>query len=129
MLIIKNRAKNKTRSVLALMELEVDAVKHFLPSLAGLSKEYSDYASDILKADTTLALVQCQGQGCALRVHCRLPPGKSTTSYCPMKQPLISGEHLKCDEYELQHAVNVKYTLHFKDSTKNEYKYLIHMLY
>lgn len=97
--------------------------------LVGLSKEYSDYASDILKADTTLALMQCQGQGCALRVHYQLPPGESATSYCPMKQPLVPGEHLKCDEYELQHAVNVKYTPHFKDSMKNKYKYFIHMLY
>lgn len=103
--------------------------KHFLLLLIGLSKEYSNYACDILKADTTLALVPCQGQGCALRVHYQLPPGQSTTSYCPLKQPLDQDEHLKCDEYESQHAVNVKYTLQFKDSTKNEYKYLIHVSY
>lgn len=70
------------------MEPELDAVKHFLPLLIGLSKEHSDYASDILKADTALALMQCQGQGCSLGIHYQLPPGESATSYCPMRQPL-----------------------------------------
>lgn len=124
-LIIKNRAKNKTSSVLALMEPEVDAVKHFLPLLIGLSKEHSDYPQSRHRSSPDAM----SRTGMCFRNTLPIATWWKCHFLLSNETAIVPGEHLKDDEYELEHALNVKCTLRFEDSTKNECKYLIHLLY